>query len=151
MSNLPPNESTFAPLPFRTPISVDEIEPAVYAVDASGKPDLDTWRKTIVDPDEGDAIFYVRFGPNQSTGAHWHPSDTAYIVTKGTLIVAGEGEYTAGQVRRVPGGFAYGSEGAGPEGCEFYFVSLGPFGRFDPDVDPPPRGRWDDVISDAAL
>ena len=41
------------------------------------------------------------------------------------------------------GGFAYGAEVGGPDGCEFLFVSLGPYGRFDPDVDAPPRGRWD--------
>ena len=26
----------------------------------------------------------------------------------------------------------------------FYFFSLGPYGQHDPDVEPPPLGRWDD-------
>jgi hypothetical protein len=130
-------------LPFRQPITLSDVPVAVYGVDAEGAIDADTWRKTIVEPDTGSAIFYVRFAPNQSTGAHWHPSDTAYIVVKGTMIVDGEGEYRAGQVRLVEGGYAYGSEGAGSDGCEFIFVSLGPFDRYDPDERPPPRGRWD--------
>ena len=59
-------------------------------------------------------------------------------------MIEGEGSYVAGQVRWVRGGFAYGAEGAGPEGCEFYYFSLGPYGQFDPDRDPPPLGRWDE-------
>jgi hypothetical protein len=44
---------------------------------------------------------------------------------KGEFTVDGESTYHAGDVRRVNGGFAYGAETAGPEGCEFYVVSLG--------------------------
>lgn len=65
-------------------------------------------------------------------------------MTKGELVIEGEGSFFAGQVRWVRGGFAYGSEGAGPEGCELLYFSLGPYGRHDPDVEPPPLGRWDD-------
>jgi hypothetical protein len=126
-------------IPERTPVPLSDIPVAV------GGPDSDTWRKTIVEPDTGHAVFYVRFAPHQVGSAHWHTSDTIYLFVKGSFTVEGEPTYHAGDVRRVRGGFAYGSETAGPEGCEFYFVSLGPYGRLDPDVDPPPLGRWDDV------
>ena len=133
----------FPPLPFRTPINVDDVEPASVAIDEDGNVIPDTWRKTIVDPDTGHACFYVSLGPNQKATPHWHPSDTIYFVHKGTLSIDGEDAYHEGQVRLVQGGFAYGWEGAGPEGCEFLFVSLGTYGRFDPDEQPPPLGRWD--------
>jgi hypothetical protein len=121
-------------------VCLADIPPAVFGVGEDGEIDRDTWRKTIVDPETGHAVFYVRFGPNQSTGAHWHPSDTMYVVTSGTLIVEGEGTYGVGEVRLVQGGHAYLSEGAGPEGCEFYFVSLGPFGRYEPGESPASPG-----------
>jgi hypothetical protein len=134
----------FPPLPSRVPVTLAEIEPAVYGVGEDGAVDRGTWRKTIVDPDTGHACFYVRFAPHQTGTPHWHPSDTLYLVVRGSLVIEGEGEYRAGDVRHVKGGFAYGTEGGGPEGCEFFFVSLGPYGRFDPDEHPPPIGRWDD-------
>jgi hypothetical protein len=143
LSDASPPEREPQRLPFREPITLADVPPAVYGVDRTGAVDPDTWRKTIVGPETGSAIFHVRFAPNQSTGPHWHPSDTAYIVLAGTMIIEGEGEYRAGQVRLVEGGYAYGREGAGPDGCEFIFVSLGPFDRHDPDEVPPPRGRWD--------
>jgi hypothetical protein len=59
-------------------------------------------------------------------------------------VVEGEGSFFPGEIRWVRGGFAYGAEGAGPEGCEFFFFSLGPYGQHDPDVEPAPLGRWDD-------
>jgi hypothetical protein len=136
-------ERKFPPLPMRTPIRMRDIEPATFAVGPDGTIDSGTWRKTIVDADTGHACFYVRFAPHQQGSAHWHPSDTIYVIVQGSLVVEGEGEYRTGDVRLVPGGFAY-HEAGGAEGCEFFFVSLGAYGRFDPDVDPPPLGRWDD-------
>jgi hypothetical protein len=132
-------------IPERQPVAVTDIPIAVGATRPDGTPP-DTWRKTIVDPATGHAVFYVRFGPHQRGEAHWHTSDTVYMFVKGSFSIEGETTYRAGDVRRVRGGFAYGAETAGAEGCEFYFVSLGPFGRLDPDVDPPPLGRWDDAL-----
>jgi hypothetical protein len=134
----------FPPLPFRTPIDIDQVPPASFAVNEDGTVVEGTWRKTIVDPETGHACFYVKLRPNERATPHWHPSDTIYFVHKGTLLIEGEEPYHEGQVRLVQGGFAYGWEGAGPEGCEFLFVSLGSYGRFDPDEMPPPLGRWDD-------
>ncbi len=57
-----------------------------------------------------------------------------------------EGEpepYRVGDIRWVRAGFAYGPESSGPDGCEYLFVSLGPYDKFDPDEFPPPLGRWD--------
>ena len=130
-------------LPERTPVRIADIPIAVSLPRADGPPP-ETWRKTLVDPESGHAVFYVRFAPGQRGEPHWHPSDTLYVFLDGSLIVEGEAEYRAGEVRFVHGGFAYGAEVGGAQGCEFVFVSLGEYGRFDPDVDLPPRGRWDD-------
>ncbi len=126
-----------------TPIGLDDIPYAVTIDDPDGGPPL-TWRKTLVDEGSGHAVFYVRFGPGQRGEPHWHPSDTLYVFLEGELTVEGEATYAAGQVRFVNGGFAYGAEVGGPDGCLFLFVSLGPYGRFDPDEFPPPAGRWDE-------
>ncbi len=80
--------------------------------------------------------------PDYKAPSHWHPSDTIYVITQGEFSVEGEGTYRPGDVRWVQGGTAYGSESAGPEGCEFYIVSLGPFDVNDPASDTPPRGDW---------
>ncbi|MCB0996227.1 MAG: hypothetical protein KDB21_14115 [Acidimicrobiales bacterium] len=125
-------------LPPRTPIHVDELLPAVYRVDDAGELDPDTWRKTIIAPPSGHAVFCVRIAPNGSTPVHWHPSDTVYIVRRGELVIPGEGSYREGDIRWVRGGTVYGPEAAGPEGCEFWFVSLGPFASNDPEQIPPP-------------
>jgi len=127
-------------LPARTAIAVDDLEPSVYRVADDGSLDTDTWRKTILAPESGNAFFYIRIAPNQATPIHWHPSDTVYIVRKGELVIPGEGRYREGEVRWVKAGTVYGPEAAGPDGCEFFYVSLGTFGSFDPTVDPPPRG-----------
>lgn len=102
-----------------------------------------TWRKTLVDPESGHAVFLVRFGAGQRGEPHWHPSDTVYVFLEGSLTVEGEATYQAGEMRLVEGGFAYGAEVGGPEGCTFLFISLGPYDRHDPDELMPPRGRWD--------
>ena len=125
-------------LPAQTAIAVDALEPSVYRIADDGSIDKNTWRKTVLAPDSGHAFFYVRIGPNQQTPIHWHPSDTIYIVRKGEMIVPGEGSYFEGEVRWVAGGTPYGPESAGPDGCEFYYVSLGEFGSFDPQQVPPP-------------
>lgn len=122
-------------LPPFTAHDVDAIEPSVYRVLDDGSIDAETWRKTIIAPPSGHACFYVRIGPNTETPRHSHPSDTVYIVRRGEMIVPGEGSYFEGQVRWVKGGTVYGPEAAGPEGCEFYYVSLGPFGS-DPEPAP---------------
>jgi len=139
----PPAPLVGEPLPERQPITLTDIPYAVMIPDPVDGSPL-TWRRTLIEPHTGHAVFHVRFGPDQRGEAHWHPSDTLYVFLEGSLRVEGEAEYHAGQVRFVRGGFAYGAEVGGPEGCEFLFVSLGEYGRFDPDVDPPPLGRWDD-------
>lgn len=131
-------DTTLAP---RTPIRVDDLVPSVHRVTEDGTPDPHTWRKTIVAPSAGYAVFYVSIGPGAATPVHWHPSDTVYIVRRGQLVVPGEGTYCEGEVRWVRGGTAYGPEAAGPDGCEFWFVSIGEFASHDPDEHPPPPER----------
>jgi hypothetical protein len=125
-------------VPWQTPVAVDGLEPSVYRVLADGSLDTDTWRKTVVAPPMGEAVFYVRLGPGASSPRHWHPSDTVYIVRKGELVIPGEGSYREGEVRWVRGGTAYGPEMGGPDGVEFGFVSIAPFGTIAPDHTPPP-------------
>ena len=98
----------------------------------------------LVDPASGNRVMQVRSAPGSRAPAHWHLSDTVYVVTKGEFVVEGEPPYRAGDLRWVRGGFAYGPESCGPEGCEYLFFSLGPYDKLDPDVAPPPLGRWDD-------
>jgi ChrR-like protein with cupin domain len=129
-------------LPERTGIDVDAL-PWEDFVDASGRR-LGVSFKWIVDPGLGKNCMLLRLPPDHRAAPHWHTSDTVYVVTRGEFVVEGEGSFFPGQIRWVRGGFAYGAEGAGPEGCEFFFFSLGPYGQHDPDVDPPPLGRWDD-------
>ena len=129
-------------LPARTGVDVDAL-PWEEFVDGAGNR-LGVLFKWIVDPALGENCMLLRLPPNHRAAPHWHTSDTVYLVTDGEFVIEGEGSFFPGQVRWVSGGFAYGAEGAGPSGCEFYFFSLGPYGQHDPDVEPPPLGRWDD-------
>lgn|GEM_PF-6934840 len=130
-------------IPIRTPTRLADLPIAVRAESPDGTLS-ETWRKTLVDESTDHAVFYVQFAPGEQGEPHWHPSDTLYVFERGSLIVEGEATYRAGEIRFVNGGFAYGAEVGGPEGCTFIFISLGPYGRFDPDVDPAPAGRWDE-------
>ena len=131
-----------AELPARTGIDVDAL-PWEEFVDRDGNR-LGVRFKWIVDPTLGENCMLLHLPPNHRAAPHWHTSDTVYLVTEGEFVIEGEGSFFPGQVRWVRGGYAYGSEGAGPEGCTFYFFSLGPYGQHDPDVEAPPLGRWDD-------
>ncbi|MFO0689146.1 MAG: hypothetical protein U0900_10575 [Myxococcota bacterium] len=129
-------------LPERRPVDVASLPWEVF-LDASGR-DLGVRFKWIVDPALGKNCMLLRLPPNHRAPGHWHRSDSLYLVLRGELTIEGEPSVRAGEVRWVRGGFAYGPEGAGPEGCEFYYFSLGPYGQHDPDRDPPPLGRWDE-------
>ena len=131
------------PLAERRPIRIDAVPWERYRdplrPEAPG-PDV----RWLVDPASGNRVMQVRSAPGSWAPAHWHLSDTVYVVTRGEFRVEGEPPYRAGDLRWVRGGFAYGPEHAGPEGCEYLFFSLGPYDKLDPDVVPPPLGRWDD-------
>lgn len=126
-------------------IDVD-AQPWVDVVDETGFIPEGAATKTLVDPDSGNTFLLTRFAPNAEFPGHWHPSDTIYIITQGEFSVEGEGTYVPGDIRWVRGGTSYGSESAGPDGCEFYILSVGPFAVHDPTVDPPPNGTWRDVL-----
>jgi hypothetical protein len=128
-------------LPERQAVELDSL-PWEEFVDSQGNR-LGVLLKWVIDPALGKNCMLLRLPPDHRARPHWHTSDSFYLVTSGEFVVEGEGSYLPGQVRWVRGGFAYGSEGAGPEGCEFFFFSLGPYGQFDPDIDAPPAGRWD--------
>jgi len=138
------------PLGERHPIHIEGVAWERYrdplAPEGAGGP----WVRWLVDPASGNRVMHVRSEPNSSAPAHWHLSDTVYVVTRGELLVDGEPPYRAGDLRWVRGGFAYGPERSGPEGCEYLFFSLGPYAKIDPDVEPPPLGRWDDPTTWAA-
>ncbi len=131
-------------LPERTAIDLAALPWEIFR-DASGR-DLGVRLKWIIDPALGKNCMLLQLPPHHRAKAHWHASDSLYVVTRGELLIEGEGAFVRGQLRWVRGGFAYGPEGAGPEGCEFFYFSLGPYGQHDPDLEPPPLGRWDDPI-----
>ena len=103
-----------------TTVAID-VEPGAY------------FRQLMDDPDCKALFVQVKFAPNYVAPAHWHPSNTIYVITHGIFHVQGEKTYLPGDVRWVRGGKSYGSETAGPEGCEFYLASLGPFATNVPD------------------
>jgi redox-sensitive bicupin YhaK (pirin superfamily) len=70
-------------------------------------------------------ILEADFPPNFYAGLHWHPHDTIYLITAGSMRFGDEGVFTAGEVRWVRGGHAYGPETAGPGGVRFHLISLG--------------------------
>jgi mannose-6-phosphate isomerase-like protein (cupin superfamily) len=75
---------------------------------------------------EGDpGVLEVRFPPGYVAGLHWHPYDTLYIVTRGSMEIGDEGVYRPGDIRWVRAGHVYGPEAAGAEGVDFFLVSLG--------------------------
>ncbi len=135
------SETTTNPLAERTIIHVDD-QPWVEYADETGFIPEGAAVKPLIDPDTGHTFMLTRFAPNYRAPSHWHPSDTIYIVTRGEFGVEGEGVYRPGDVRWVRGGTAYGSETAGPDGCEFYIVSMGEFDVKDPNKEAPPRGSW---------
>lgn len=141
----------YTPTSERTPIHLEELawrDHAILERDLSESNPFQpgTFHRALIEPTPDRLFVYVRFAPNHVTPEHWHPSPTIYIVTQGEFHVAGEGVYRAGDFRWVGGGFAYGTESAGPEGCEFYLGSLGPFATYDPNKVPPPRGSWRDAL-----
>ena len=135
---------TGPPLGERRPIHIEDIEWQRYRDPLASDDRSGPWVRWLVDPASGNRVMQVRSAPNSWAPAHWHLSDTVYIVTQGELIVEGEPPYRTGDLRWVRGGFAYGPERSGPEGCEYLFFSLGPYDKLDPDVARPPLGRWDD-------
>lgn len=127
--------------PEREPITVANLPWQGFTDETGFIPDGPTF-KALMDNDDPEKMFALfRFPPNYSAPSHWHPSDTIYIITQGVFLVEGEKPYHPGDVRWVKGGYAYGRETAGPEGCEFYLAALGPFAVHNPDEVAPPRGR----------
>jgi quercetin dioxygenase-like cupin family protein len=125
----------------RTIIHVDD-QPWMDYEDETGFIPPGAAVKLLIDPESGNTFMLTRFAPNYRAPSHWHPSDTIYIITQGEFSVEGEGTYRPGDVRWVRGGTAYGSEMAGPDGCEFYIVAMGEFDVKDPSQDAPPLGHW---------
>lgn len=75
--------------------------------------------------EDGPNIIEAKFPPGFYAGEHWHPFDTIYLFTAGEMIVGGEGSYGPGDLRWVKAGHVYGPEEAGPEGVQFFLLSLG--------------------------
>src|SRR5664280_700869 len=59
--------------------------------------------KWLVDPASGNRVVHVRSWVGRQAKAHWHLSDTVYLVTKGEFIVEGEDPYREGDLRWVRG------------------------------------------------
>lgn len=83
----------------------------------------------------------TRFDPAYEAGEHWHDFDTLYFITAGDMQFGFEGQYYAGDVRQVSGGFSYGPEKPGPQGVEFVLFSCGgPVNLHWSDLDAAPNG-----------
>lgn len=70
-------------------------------------------------------ILQADFPAHFHADLYWHPHDTIYLITKGRLRFGDEGWFEPGDVRWVKAGHSYGPEEAGPEGVQFFLVSLG--------------------------
>lgn len=152
MSKQPPADSAHDtdsanPIGERRPIHVEDVPWEEFKDPKEPNRPPGLLVKWLVDPASGNRVMHVKSRPGGKAKAHWHLSDTVYIVTRGEFIVEGEAPYREGDLRWVRGGFAYGPEQSGPEGCEYLFFSLGPYDKIDPDERPPPLGRWDDPES----
>jgi len=113
---------------------LSDLEWEMYP-DPHGRP---TSPVQIIAPDNPN-VLNVQFPPGFEAGEHWHPFDTFYYMTKGSLRFGDEGVFGPGAVRWVKAGHAYGPEAAGPEGCEFILISFGgPIGLNWADIDAPP-------------
>jgi hypothetical protein len=118
---------------------LDDIEWEMYP-DPNGRPTSPVKVVSAGDP----GILYAKFDPGYTAGEHWHPYDTVYIITRGTLRFGDEGTFGIGDIRWVKGGHSYGPEETGPDGVEFLLISLGgPVGLNWSDIYEPP-GRPDD-------
>jgi hypothetical protein len=83
----------------------------------------------------------TRFVPTYEAGEHWHDFDTLYFIMNGDMQFGFEGQYYAGDLRQVKGGFSYGPEKPGPSGVEFVLFSCGgPVNLHWSDLEAPPRG-----------
>ena len=92
---------------------------------------------------DGPFALRTRFNPSFSAGEHWHDFDTVYFVREGGMQFGPqEPWYSAGDIRWVRGGHAYGPEQPGPAGVDFVLVSLGgPVSLHWADLEAAPRGR----------
>lgn len=70
-------------------------------------------------------VLEADFPPHFHAGLHWHPYDTIYLITAGSMRFGDEGTFRDGDIRWVRGGHAYGPERAGPNGVQFHLISLG--------------------------
>jgi hypothetical protein len=125
-----------SPLEPRTVIHIDDAPLAERDVPAA------ITLQPLTGPDCDVTVLIFTFPPNYVGKVHWHPTDTVYVIRRGSFIVEGEGTFVEGDVRWVKSGTAYGPESAGPEGCEVMLIGAGkfPLPSFDPTVDPAPRG-----------
>lgn len=115
-------------------------------IDPTGWIDPGAKLKRLTNPECTLLLECFQFPPGYVAPSHWHENDTVYIIRQGVFIVEGEGEYHPGDVRWVQGGTAYGSEQAGPEGCEVFLITTGKPAIRNPETDPPPRGTWREVL-----
>lgn len=92
---------------------------------------------------DGPFALRTRFNPTFSAGEHWHDFDTVYFVREGGMQFGPqEPWYSAGDIRWVRGGHAYGPEQPGTAGVDFILVSLGgPVSLHWADLEAAPRGR----------
>ena len=74
---------------------------------------------------DGPSFLETKFEPNFSIGHHWHPFDTLYIITEGSMTIGPEGNFVPGDVRWIKAGHVYGPELSGDASVRFFLMSTG--------------------------
>jgi quercetin dioxygenase-like cupin family protein len=131
---------TMEDAPPNTVIHMDDLPWVAWIDPKTGEKNTKVISKPLLPEEERYGAAIVWTEPGFTSTAHWHKSDTLYVVLSGEWEVEGEGTYRPGDYRWVQAGTAYGVESTGTGHAEILLVSFGPGGRFDPDEFPPPNG-----------
>ena len=91
------------PIGERRPIRIADIEWEDFTDPDEPDREPGPFVRWLVDPASGNRVMHVKSWAGRNAAAHWHLSDTVYLVTKGEFIVEGEEPYREGDLRWVRG------------------------------------------------
>jgi len=109
-------------IPWAVPAPRDIRGPAPVAEPGSGAPTVE--ERWLVRPEPGEDRFPIsimKFPPNYSFPRHWHTDGEFIQILKGSAIFAGH-VLNPGDMAYNDARIVYGSEAAGPDGCEFLLI-----------------------------
>jgi quercetin dioxygenase-like cupin family protein len=133
-------DRTMEDAPPNTVLNLDMLPWMAWIDPRSGEKNEKVISKALLPEREQYSASIVWTEPGFTSNAHWHKSDTLYVVLSGEWEVEGEGTYRPGDYRWVQGGTAYGVEATGTTHAQILIISFGPSGRFDADEVPAPNG-----------